>query len=405
MKKARSSLTFLVVVSFVLTAVSVIAQDAATGPLAATALRFVPVSPCRVVDTRNPDGTLGGPPIQGGTFRSFPIGQGSCKIPLGAEAISLNVTVVPMGPLGFLTVWETGEDRPNVSLMNSLDGRIKANAAIVQAGINGAAVSVYATNTTNVVLDVNGYFTSEGAAAFYPLPPCRVADTRNPKGPLGGPFLPGGQERVFPVLQAASCNIPSNSQAYSLNITAVPRGPLGYVTVWPAGQTRPVVSTLNALTGTVTANAAVVVANNLGDISVFPSNDTDLVIDINGYFAPPAAGGLSLSMFKPCRVLDTRQSGGAFSGQKVIDVVGSSCGIPPAAEAFVLNATVVPAGPLGYLTLWPDGTNQPLVSTLNAVDGAITSNMAIVPTNNGKIDAFATNTTQLVVDSSGYFAP
>ena len=46
-----------------------------------------------------------------------------------------------------------------------------------------------------------------------------------------------------------------------------------------------------------------------------------------------------------------------------------------------MNATVVPQqGPVGYLTLWPDGQGLPVVSTLNAYDGAVTSNMAIVPT-------------------------
>lgn len=58
-----------------------------------------------------------------------------------------------------------------------------------------------------------------------------------------------------------------------------------------------------------------------------------------------------------------------------------------------------------YLTLWPDGEKQPQVSTLNASDGAITSNMAIVPTNNGSIDAYAAALTQLLMDISGYFAP
>ena len=54
---------------------------------------------------------------------------------------------------------------------------------------------------------------------------------------------------------------------------------------------------------------------------------------------------------------------------------------PSTAQAYVFNATVVPPGALGYLTLWPDGEDQPMVSTLNAIDGAITSNMAIVPNN------------------------
>jgi hypothetical protein len=70
-----------------------------------------------------------------------------------------------------------------------------------------------------------------------------------------------------------------------------------------------------------------------------------------------------------------------------------------------LNATVVPSGSLGYLTLWPAGESQPTVSTLNAGDGAITSNMAIVPTSNGNIQTFSSNPTQLILDISSYFAP
>ena len=71
----------------------------------------------------------------------------------------------------------------------------------------------------------------------------------------------------------------------------------------------------------------------------------------------------------------------------------------------MFNATVVPSGFLGYLTLWANGKPQPGVSTLSALDGAITSNMAIVPTTNGEIDAYASDLTQLILDISSYFAP
>jgi hypothetical protein len=64
---------------------------------------------------------------------------------------------------------------------------------------------------------------------------------------------------------------------------------------------------------------------------------------------------------------------------------------------------VVPPGPLGFLTLWPQGAAQPLVSTLNAIDGAVTSNLAIVPAANGSISIFGSNPTHLVMDISGYF--
>ena len=143
--------------------------------------------------------------------------------------------------------------------------------------------------------------------------------------------------------------------------------------------------------------------------TAYPSNDTDLIIAINGYFAPAGPGGLSLYPMSPCRVIDTRHvgSGQPFTGNPTppVDVTDSTCGPPAAAKAYVFNATVVPTGALGYLTLWPDGATKPLVCTLNALDGTITNNMAIVPTTNGKVDAFASGLTQLILDISSYFAP
>ena len=376
--------------------------------LAQVPLQFVAVHPCRVVDTRLAPGPFGGPALQGQTSRDFTIPDGGCSIPNTATAYSLNVTVVPHGSLGYLTVWPTGQTRPVLSTLNSLDGRIKANAAIIPAG-SGEAISVYATNTTDVVLDIDGYFvpTSSATLAFFPLTPCRVADTRWVTGPLGGPYLAGATERAFPV-RSSSCNIPYTAQAYSLNFAVIPRGGLGYLTVWPTGQTKPLVSTLNALTGTITANAALVPSGQQGAISVYPSSATDLVIDVDGYFAPPTSNPdpLSLYTLSPCRVLDTRPGSGAFSGTIAVDVLTSVCQVP-SAQAYVLNATVVPlhGQPLGYLTLWPDAESKPVVSTLNALDGAITSNMAIVPTLNGSIDAYATTATDLVADIFSYFAP
>src|SRR5271165_448874 len=372
------------------------------------ALQFVAVTPCRLVDTRLQNGGSG--PIQGGISQPFALPQlaqsKGCADLSSAAAFSLNVTVVPTGPLGYLTIWPTGENQPVVSTMNSLDGRVKANAAIVPAGTSGA-VSVFVSNTSDIVLDIDGYFApaSNSTLAFYPLTPCRVVDTRYSRlRGLGKPYLHGGISRDFPIL-FSRCMIPSSAQAYSFNFTAVPHEPLGYLTVWPAGQTQPLVSTLNAPTGTTTANAAIVPSGRGGDIDVFASNDTDLVIDVNGYFAPPGQNGLSLYAVAPCRVLDTRNGNGAFVNELTVDVVGSVCAPLNLARAYVLNATVVPVAPLGYLTLWPDGGNQPAVSTLNALDGAVTSNMAIVPTMNGSIDAFASNLTQLILDISAYFAP
>ncbi len=297
-------------------------------------VQFVPITPCRIVDTRNADGEFGGPSIQAGTFRSFPIPQGPCNnIPTTAAAYSLNVTVVPSGRLGYLTIWSSGRPQPAVSLMNSLDGRIKANAAIVPAGAD-AAVNVYASSTTNVLLDIDGYFTTAGDSTlqFYPLTPCRVVDTRNANGHLGGPFLTQNQERDFPILESTCIPSGISPAAYSLNVTAVPHPAgqrLGYLSVWPAGQDQPVVSTLNNPTGTIVANAAIVPAGTDGAVAVYPNNDTDLLIDINGYFAAPGTGGLSLYPAAPCRALDTRDNNGQpFQGERAVNVIGSTCAPP-----------------------------------------------------------------------------
>jgi YVTN family beta-propeller protein len=371
-------------------------------------VQFVQVTPCRLLDTRSG----GGGPILGGTAQSFIVSQlGNCNIPATAAAYSLNVTVVPHGRLGYLTIWPTGDSQPTVSTMNSPDGRVKANAAVVPAGYQGA-VSIYVSDTTDVILDIDGYFATPGQStlAFYSLPPCRIVDTRNGNGDLGGPFLAGNQTRNFPVLESSCIPTGITPAAYSFNVTAVPHPAhqrLGYLTVWPTGQQQPVVSTLNNPTGTNVANAAIVPAGTNGAIAVYPNNDTDLLIDINGYFGPPASGGLSLYTFAPCREIDTRGvgSGQPFQGELTVNVTGSACAPSSAAQAFIFNATVVPPGALGYLTLWPDGGNQPLVSTLNAGDGAVTSNMAIVPTSDGYIDAYASALTQLILDVSSYFAP
>jgi hypothetical protein len=252
---------------------------------------------------------------------------------------------------------------------------------------------------------------------FYPLTPCRVIDTRGANGDLGGPYLQTQVERDFPVLES-SC-IPSGVSiaAYSMNFTVVPHPSgqqLGYLTVWPQGETQPVVSTLNNPTATVVANAAIVPAGTNGGIATYAFNSTDLIVDINGYFALPGQGGYSFYPIAPCRSYDSRSNNGQpFTGERTVNIAGSACAPPGNAAGYVFNATVVPDGSLGYLTLWPDSQQQPVVSTLNAYDGFITSNLAIVPNVDGSTDAFAgqglpgqgSGYTQLILDISGYFAP
>lgn len=384
------------------TAVPQTATPSPQGPFS-----FVPITPCRVVDTRNAADTFGGPELAAAATREFDLPSGSCNIPSSAAAYALNVTAVPDAVLNYLSIWPSGQSRPLVSTLNS-DGRIKADAAIVPAGTNGG-ISIYATNQTHAVIDISGYFVPAASSSgdqYFSVKPCRIADTRNSTGALGGPFLTGGISRDFPVLQSG-CGVPSTATAYSLNITVVPKEPLLFLTAWPTGQTQPLASILNAPTGTVTANAAIIPAGANGSISAYASQSTDVVIDIDGYFAPPTTGGDYFYALAPCRVFDSRNPAGsaATSGTTSINVVGSGCQVPSTAQSYVLNATVVPIGSLQYLTLWAGGGDAPFVSTLNADPATITSNMAIVPSLNGGMNAYATDSTYLILDLSGYFAP
>ena len=371
---------------------------------------FVPVTPCRVADTRSANSPFGGPVLAGGTSRSFAIPQSACGIPNSALGYSLNVTVVPAGQLSFLTLSPTGRTRPLVSTLNSFTGKVVANAALVPAG-TGGSIDVFVTDQTHVILDINGYFAPAGAPGgleFYPVTPCRVADTRGGAGPT----LLAGNTRNFAVSTSA-CNIPIWAQAYSLNATVVPHGVLWYLTLWPAGESQPFVSTLNSFDGSIVANAAIVPAGTAGSISAYVTDTTDLILDINGYFAAPGTGGLSFYPVTPCRIADTRTAAGTFGGPilsgggiRSFPIPAAGCSIPSTARAYSLNATVVPSGELPYLTLWPAGGARPGVSTLNSFEGLIVANAALVPGGtDGGVSAFVLDQTQLILDIDGFFAP
>lgn len=127
-------------------------------------------------------------------------------------------------------------------------------------------------------MDINGYFAVPGALNapnFYAVNPCKVLDTRNANGTLGGPEQEALTVRDYPVT-SSPCGIPAGARAYSMNATVLPATTLSYLTLWPTGITRPVVSTLNA---------AVVPAGLNGGVTAFVTERTHLILDINGYFA------------------------------------------------------------------------------------------------------------------------
>jgi hypothetical protein len=132
--------------------------------LAAGPYQFFPLTPCRVVDTRGPDGVNGGPAVTAYQSRSFSI-QGNCGVPLAAEAVTLNLTVVSPTEAGWLGIYPSATGFSGTSTVNFATGEFAlANGAIVPVSATVNDVSVlwgnYSANvaTTDVVIDVTGYF-------------------------------------------------------------------------------------------------------------------------------------------------------------------------------------------------------------------------------------------------------
>jgi hypothetical protein len=124
-----------------------------------TGTSFYTVTPCRLLDTRGPDGTYGGPPLVAGTSRSFPLAS-QCGIPATARAVSVNLTVTEPTTVGHLRLYRAGAPLPTISSLNYSAGQTRGNNAVVALNELGelAAYCAQASGTAQLVLDVNGYF-------------------------------------------------------------------------------------------------------------------------------------------------------------------------------------------------------------------------------------------------------
>jgi len=146
-------------------AVSVPGPDSATLPGSFTYLtpmptRFFTLAPCRLVDTRS--ASLGGPnPLGASSRKDFTITGGTCGVPAGALAVSVNVTVTQTAAAGFVTLFPANRSLPSTSNINFRLGQTTANNAVVRLATDGTgvlAVQNGSPGSVHFILDVNGYF-------------------------------------------------------------------------------------------------------------------------------------------------------------------------------------------------------------------------------------------------------
>ena len=357
---------------------------------------FVPVAPVRILDTRE----SGTKPAAGST--TLLTITGTPGVPsTGVVAVVLNVTATEATAPGFVTVYPAGSNRPTASNLNlEFAGQTIPNLVTVRVGTAGQ-VALFTQSGTHLIADVAGYYrpaAARTAGRFTPVTPARLLDTRN-TSPVGA-----GTSIDLAVTSVAS--VPANVSAVVLNVTATNSAAAGYVTVWPAGSARPVVSNLNVVkAGQTIPNLVIVPVGAGGKVSLFSQTGTDLVVDITGWFtdasAPVGTAGLFLPI-DPHRVLDTRPNSGlALGGSLDVEVADGDV------LAVVLNVTATEAAAPGFITVWPTGTSRPVVSNLNVERaGQTIPNSAIVGVGGGdstEVSIFSQTGTHLVVDVAGYY--
>jgi hypothetical protein len=374
------------------TAATRVADPAAATPVAALATngRFTAAKPQRVVDTRSGLGVAAGAVPANGTLVVPMAGTG--QVPADATGVVANVTATGGANDGYLTIYPCGATVPTSSTLNFVAGASVPNLATSGLGTNGN-LCVFANVSTDVVIDLAGWYRNGSGASFAGQAPVRVLDTR-----------PSGQ-----TTQAATVDlkgkVPSGTRAVAVNITATQPTGAGFVTAYPCGITPPETSNVNYTAGATVANAAVVPLGADGTICLTSPAPTHLVVDLAGSFA---GSGDQMTAVTPARLLDTRASIGGWlgrlgAGQTVDLAVAGRPGIPAAARSAVFNVTVTGAASDGYLTVYPCGTPVPTASNVNYLAGDTRANQVTVDLGgDGRACFYSSAPTNVVADLTGY---
>jgi hypothetical protein len=246
------------------------------------------------------------------------------------------------------------------------------------------------------------------ASAYTPVVPVRIMDTRTAGGALGA-----GATRDL-VVTGASPLAPAGATAVVLNVTVTNTTAPSFLTVYPAGSTRPLASNLNWLPGTTVPNLVEVPTGTGGAVTFYNlAGSVDVIADLQGYFTTPSGTAGGEVALTPARITDTRSGSGyanagsglSAGGSLDIQVTGQG-GVPASGVAgVILNATVTNTTAPSFLTVWPTGAPRNTVSNLNWMTGDTIPNRVFVPVGSGgKVSVYSpAGTVDVIIDVGGYF--
>jgi FtsP/CotA-like multicopper oxidase with cupredoxin domain len=255
----------------------------------AGATTFHAIAPSRVLDSRI---GLGQTVFHSRVKQTFQVT--GAVVPLGALAVTGNVTVVDQTSNGWVAVAPslTSGTQPGSSTINFPVGDIRANNITVSLGSGGKLDAMYWTNSTsdtvNVVFDVTGYYdAAANGATFHAMAPTRVLDSRNSQG------APTYRSRIKQPFQVVGGSVPSTAVAVTGNVTVVNQTAGAWVAVAPllTTGTQPGSSTINFPIEDIRANGITVTLGSGGTLdAMYWSSSTadkvDTIFDVTGYMAP-----------------------------------------------------------------------------------------------------------------------
>jgi hypothetical protein len=241
---------------------------------------YNPVTPERLVDTRNGTGAPAAMLAADDTLTVQITGAGQTKVPADASAVVVNVTVTQPGAGGYLTVWPCGQPKPLASNLNYAPNQTIPNLVISRLA-SGGTICITSQHSTHVVVDVNGWFPA--GADFMSFYPERLLDTRHGVGAPQGKLAADGV-LALRVTGVGATKVPVDASAVAVNITVTAPVSDGFLTVWPCGTPRPLASNVNYSTGQTIPNLVITKVGANGSICISGQVDLHVVADITGWF-------------------------------------------------------------------------------------------------------------------------